>query len=117
MQNRSTATFGMSSISRRALLSKTLAATCAVGGVAGVLPAAAAPVATTTGTGRVRFAVSTYSFWQFNREDLRDINLCLDLAAEWGFDGVEILHRQMTDESNATLQKIKQRAFVNGLDL
>ncbi len=117
MQNRSTATFGMPSISRRALLSKTLAATWAVGGVAGVLPAAAAPAAPTTGTGRVRFAVSTYSFWQFNREDLRDISLCLDLAAEWGFDGVEILHRQMTDESNAALQKIKQRAFVNGLDL
>jgi L-ribulose-5-phosphate 3-epimerase len=66
---------------------------------------------------RVRFGVSTYSFWQFNRKELRDIGTCIDLAAEWGFDGVEILHRQMTDESNATLQKIKQRAFVNGLDL
>ncbi len=64
-----------------------------------------------------RFAVSTYSFWQFNREELRSIDTCIDLAAEWGFDGIEILHRQMTDESNATLQKIKQRAFVNGLDL
>lgn len=64
-----------------------------------------------------QFAVSTYSFWQFNREDLRSIDTCIDLAAEWGFDGVEILHRQMTDESNSTLQKIKQRAFVNGLAL
>ena len=34
-----------------------------------------------------------------------------------GFDGVEILHRQMTDESNGYLQKLKKRAFVNGLDL
>ena len=66
---------------------------------------------------RVRFGVSTYSFWQFNRNELRDIGMCIDLAAEWGFDGVEILHRQMTDESNNTLQKIKQRAFINGLDL
>jgi sugar phosphate isomerase/epimerase len=61
--------------------------------------------------------VSTYSFWQFNREELRDIETCIDLAAEWGFDGVELLHRQMTDESNSTLQRLKQRAFVNGLDL
>ena len=66
---------------------------------------------------RVQFGVSTYSFWQFNREELRDIETCIDLAAEWGFDGIEILHRQMTDESNSTLQKIKQRAFINGLDL
>lgn len=61
--------------------------------------------------------VSTYSFWQFRNRDLRDIGNCIDLAGEMGFDAVEILHRQMTDESNAALQKIKQRAFLNGLSL
>lgn len=66
---------------------------------------------------RTRIAVSTYSFWQFRNEQLRDIEKCIDLAAEWGFDGVEILHRQMTSESNEYLQRLKQRAFVNGLDL
>jgi sugar phosphate isomerase/epimerase len=66
---------------------------------------------------RHRIAVATYSFWQFKNQKYRDLNTCLDLAAEMGFDGVEILHRQMTDESDATLQKIKQRAFVNGLAL
>ena len=66
---------------------------------------------------RTRIAVSTYSFWQFRNNDLRDIETCIDLAAEWGFDGIEILHRQMTDESNSYLQRLKQRAFVNGLDL
>ena len=66
---------------------------------------------------RTRIAVSTYSFWQFRNEQLRDIEKCIDLAAEWGFDGVEILHRQMTSESNDYLQRLKQRAFVNGLDL
>jgi sugar phosphate isomerase/epimerase len=64
-----------------------------------------------------RIGVSTYSFWQFRHKDRRDILTCLDLAADMGFDGVEILHRQMEDESNATLQKIKRRAFVNGLAL
>ncbi|MFO0929816.1 MAG: sugar phosphate isomerase/epimerase family protein [Gemmataceae bacterium] len=66
---------------------------------------------------RNRIAVSTYSFWQFRHNDRRDIEKCVDLAAEMGFDGVEILHRQMTDETNAALQRIKRRAFVNGLDL
>lgn len=88
----------------------------------------AAALATTTAIGRAeddsprskrpnRIAVSTYSFWQFRRKDLRDIETCIDLAADMGFDGVEILHRQMQDESNAYLQKLKQGAFHNGLDL
>jgi L-ribulose-5-phosphate 3-epimerase len=64
-----------------------------------------------------RIAVSTYSFWQFRHRDLRDVGQCIDLAAEMGFDGVEILHRQMQDESNTALQKLKQRAFANGLSL
>jgi sugar phosphate isomerase/epimerase len=62
-------------------------------------------------------AVSTYSFWQFRHQDLRDVGQCIDLAAEMGFDGVEILHRQMEDESNSHLQQLKRRAFANGLDL
>lgn len=101
-------------ITRRSLLSKTLAYGCVPGLATGLSTGVSAVSAPAV---RTRFAVSTYSFWQFNRDELRDIFLCLDLAAEWGFDGVEILHRQMTDESNSTLQKIKQRAFVNGLDL
>src|SRR5262245_64835720 len=64
-----------------------------------------------------RIGVSTYSFWQFRNKELRDVLACIDLAAGMGFDGVEILHRQMTDESNATLQAIKRRAFLNGLAL
>jgi sugar phosphate isomerase/epimerase len=64
-----------------------------------------------------RIGVSTYSFWQFRHNDLRDIERCIDLAADMGFDGVEILHRQMTDEKNDALQRIKQRAFKHGLDL
>jgi sugar phosphate isomerase/epimerase len=64
-----------------------------------------------------RIAVSTYSFWQFRRNDLRDVGKCIDLAAEMGFDGVEILHRQMESEENGHLQALKRRAFANGLDL
>ena len=64
-----------------------------------------------------RIAVSTYSFWQFKNEPLRNIEKCIDLAADMGFDGVEILHVQMEDESNGYLQKLKQRAFRRGIDL
>ena len=67
-----------------------------------------------------RIGVSTYSFWQFrdDREKYRSIETCLEIAADIGFDGVEILKIQMAGEpSNAALQKIKQRAFALGLDL
>ncbi len=63
--------------------------------------------------------VSTYSFWQFRRDDFRPIEKCLELAADMGFDGVEILKVQFEekDPANGQLQKIKQKAFKLGLDL
>jgi sugar phosphate isomerase/epimerase len=64
-----------------------------------------------------RIGVSTYSFWQFKNEKLRDVETCIDLAGEMGFDAVEILHRQMTDESASALQKLKRRTFLNGMSL
>lgn len=64
-----------------------------------------------------RIGVSTYSFWQFKNDALRDVEGCIDLAGEMGFDAVEILHRQMTDESAPALQKLKRRALLNGMSL
>ena len=66
---------------------------------------------------RLRVVVSTYSFWQFRHRHLRDIEKCIDLAADMGFDGVEFLHRQMENTSNAYLQRLKRRALLYGLDL
>ena len=68
-------------------------------------------------TRKPRFAISTYSYWRYRNDTKLPIEDCIDLAAETGFDGVEILHRQMTDESNGYLQKLKRRAFIHGLDL
>ena len=62
-------------------------------------------------------AVSTYSFWRFMDGLKLPIEQCIDLAAEWGFDGVEILHMQMESEENAYLQKLKRHALVNGIAL
>ena len=66
---------------------------------------------------RSHIGISTYSFWQFKNEAYRDIEKCIDLSAEWGFDGVEILHRQMTNEEPGYLQRLKNRAFLNCLSL
>jgi len=73
--------------------------------------------ATKASTRKPRFAISTYSYWRYRDDSKLPIEDCIDLAAESGFDGVEILHRQMTDESNTYLQKLKRRAFVHGMDL
>ncbi len=62
--------------------------------------------------------VSTYSFWQFNREPndppIEDI---IDQAAAMGFDGVELLLVQMPSEETSYLNSLKKRAFHSGLDL
>ena len=47
--------------------------------------------------------VSTYSFWQFNGRET-PIEYCIDKAAEFGFDGVELLLIQMESEENNYLQ-------------
>jgi sugar phosphate isomerase/epimerase len=94
------------------------AATLGLGATGATAPAPAAPVPGTNPPRRAnRIAVSTYSFWQFRHRDLRSIETCIDLAGDMGFDGVEILHRQMEREDNATLQGLKRRAFLLGLDL
>ncbi len=63
-----------------------------------------------------RIGVSTYSFWGFNGPKT-PIEYCIDQAAEMGFDGVELLHVQMKEESNSYLQSLKRQAFSAGLDL
>lgn len=73
----------------------------------------AAPLFAASGN---RLAVSTYSFWHF-RGPKYPIEKVIDRAAEIGFEGVEILHRQMDSEDRAYLNALKQRAARNGLSL
>ncbi len=100
-------------LDRRTFLSRSAAAGTLglTGGVLGIPPGAPGP------TRRIPIGVSTYSYWRFQRNTRLQIETCIDLAAEAGFDGVEILHRQMEGEDNDYLQRLKRRAFVNGLDL
>lgn len=64
-----------------------------------------------------RIGVSSYSFWGFNREDLRPIDVCLEHAGRMGFDGFEILQKQLISTEPVELMKIKRRAFLLGMDL
>lgn len=64
-----------------------------------------------------RIAVSTYSFWRFRDDSKLTMSKCIDHAAKWGFDGVELLEIQMEEKSDSYLRKLKRQAFVNGMDL
>ena len=65
---------------------------------------------------RIRLGVSTYSYWHF-KEVKYPIEKVIDHAAGLGFDGVEILHRQMKDETAGYMNGLKRRAWDAGLDL
>jgi L-ribulose-5-phosphate 3-epimerase len=65
---------------------------------------------------RTRFGVSTYSYWHF-KGDKYPIERVIEDAGRMGFDGVEVLHRQMSGESVSYLNQLKRSAFRNGLDL
>ena len=65
-------------------------------------------------------ALSTYSLWRFRNNELRDIHKCIDIAADMGFDGVELLLYQIGQNdllSNSKLQSYKRHAFRLGLPL
>jgi sugar phosphate isomerase/epimerase len=99
---------------RRSFLKKTIAAgTVGAAGIAHRATSAEAVAAKKRGN---RIAISTYSYWRYRAAKL-PIEECIDLAAEAGFDAVEILHIQMEQETNAYLQRLKRRAFRLGLDL
>ena len=63
--------------------------------------------------------VSTYSFWRFQHAEWKPIDRCLQAAAELGFNGVELLQRQLSDteSSPAGLREIKRRAQSLGMPL
>ena len=65
---------------------------------------------------RVRLGISSYSYWHFRTEKY-PLERVIDHAAELGVEGVDILHRQMQDESGSYMQALKRHAFVNGVDL
>ena len=84
------------------------------------LPAAAVasalPLEAFANKTRNPIGVSTYSFWRTYRGP-DCIEQCINRAAEMGFDGVELLQKQMPRMDNQYMQELKQRAFQHGLAL
>lgn len=99
-------------------------------GLGGLVPLAAAVGATdghptpqrnTTGPRTTHpIILSTYSLWRFRNDEFRDFNKCLDLADEFGFDGVELLLYQLEQNellSHSKIMSYKRRALALGLPL
>ncbi|MFN5915263.1 MAG: hypothetical protein ACK48K_00685, partial [Planctomycetota bacterium] len=40
--------------------------------------------------------ISTYSLWRFKNDEFKDVGKCIEIAGEYGFDGVEILLYQIS---------------------
>ncbi|MCG8509510.1 MAG: sugar phosphate isomerase/epimerase, partial [Rhodospirillales bacterium] len=119
----------MKPLSRRAFVAGAAAGISAAAGVAGQsansdqADGAEQPFGETGNRAGNPIAVSTYSFWRFERGEPLPIAKCIDLAGEWGFDGVELLEVQIDrvepgkKEGNAYLQGLKQRCALHGMDL
>ncbi len=73
---------------------------------------------------RIKFGISTYSYWHFDQNKF-PIETVIERAADLGVEAVDVLHRQMElDEAGpfdaagrAYCRKLKRHAFRNGIDL
>ncbi len=63
---------------------------------------------------RIKLSISSYSYWHF-KEKKFPIETVIDEAAKLGVEGIDILHRQMESEDKNYINKLKRRAFVNGI--
>lgn len=102
---------GANAVSRRGLLAA--ACTAAVAG-----PGSASSSQPAQGRGRGNpIAVSTYSYWRYREGEKLPVDRCIDLAAQAGFDAVELLEVQMTDKSPAYLRGLKRQTLLAGMSL
>ena len=109
----------MNTTTRRSFLAATTGAVAAACNTAIAQEAAPAP-APSPGRAPNRVGLASYSLWQFTHNELRELKKNLDLAAQWGFAGVEVLQRQLGadhEKDKAYLQGVKRHAALNGLDL
>lgn len=94
---------------------------------AGLALSSSAPAASPTKSSRrarIRFGISTYSYWHFKTQKV-PVETVIERAAALGAEGVDILHRQLdipekeplTTEHRAYLQRLKRHAFRHGIDL
>lgn len=108
----------MAQVKRRAFVAGSLGALVGVGGAAPAMESGSASESKTHRGNPI--AVATYSFWRFRQGLKLSIEKCIDEAARMGFDGLDILLRQIENEENADhgyLMKLKRHALINGVAL
>ncbi len=106
-------------LDRRAFMTQSSLALSATALGAGGMASAAEAMQPAASPVRQRIGVSTYSFFKFGRPDNVPVDRCIELAADMGFDGVELLLVQMEgkEKDKAYLNQLKRRAYALGLDL
>jgi sugar phosphate isomerase/epimerase len=62
-------------------------------------------------------ALATYSIWRFKDGLKLPIERCIEIAAEMGFEGLDLLHIQMHREDDSYLRELKRHALINGVAL
>jgi sugar phosphate isomerase/epimerase len=105
---------------RRQFLAAGAVAVASATALAQQQPASEAPPAAPAKRPPNRIGLASYSLWQFANNNLRDLKKNLDLAAQWGFAGIEVLERQIGpdhEKDRAYMQGLKRHAAINGLDL
>ena len=110
-------------MNRRSFLASTALAGATLAAGTASIPAAEA-AGKFTGKKRIKLGIATYSYWHF-RDPKVSVETVIDKAGEIGVEGVDLLHRQMDlpekepliAEHRAYLQKLKRRAFRNGVSL
>lgn len=80
------------------------------------LPSAIVQTTAAQAPPRVKFGLSTYSYWHFRTPKV-PIETVIEKASQLGVQGVDILHRQMDSEDRSYLMKLKRTAFTLGVDL
>ncbi|MEM7476239.1 MAG: sugar phosphate isomerase/epimerase family protein [Planctomycetota bacterium] len=64
--------------------------------------------------------LSTYSLWRFRNETYRDFDKCIELADEFGFDGIELLLYQIEQNellSHSKMMSYKRHALALGIPM
>lgn len=66
--------------------------------------------------GGSKLGISSYSYWHFDGDPV-PITHVIDEASDIGVGGVDVLHRQMTDESPAAARELRRYAYSRGVNL
>src|SRR6059058_5542602 len=110
------------SMNRRSFISSTIGASLGAAALAVSAKKSNAQAHPSRPKKRIKLGLATYSYWHF-RDPKVSIETVIDKAGEMGVEGLDVLHRQMdipekepiTADHRAYLQKLKRRAFRNGV--